>query len=266
MRRSGLGLVFLVFGSGLAGAAPLVAPINCTIKPSQVVELAAPMVGIIEEVAVKPGDKVRKGQLIARFVADLAEVELQAAKARTATTGLDLARVREASLLAKLNRMEAAFAAKALPAAEIEAARLDYAIAQADVQRESEALTEARLEVDRMTIVVDRTSVISPVDGTIGEGLIDPGESPQNAPIATIVVTDPLRVEAYVPIVDAQAFIAAPGHYIMVAGTKMPVDIDYASDVADLASGTVSVFFNLHATETLAGFDCTISASEGANP
>lgn len=266
MRKGGLPAILLILGSAPVSAATAEMPINCTIKPSQVIELAAPMVGIIEKVAVKPGDKVKKGQLIAQFDAALAQVELDVAKARTATTDLDLARVREASLLTKLNRMEAAFAAKALPAADIEAARLDYAIAKSDVQREVERLAEARLEVDRMTLVVDRAAVLSPVDGTIGEGLIDPGESPQNAPIATIVVTDPLRIEAYVPIDRAQSFIYAKDHYIMVAGNQMRVDLDYASDVADLASGTVSVFFNLHAAEMLAGYDCTITTSEGTAP
>ena len=93
----------------------------------------------------------------------------------------------------------------------------------------------------------------------MAEGLISPGETPgAEQPIATITVTEPLRIEAYVPTSALAEFILVPAHRVAIAGTVHVVTLDYVSAVADLSSSTVSVFFTLRAPQVIPGLDCTM--------
>ncbi|MBL3560856.1 HlyD family efflux transporter periplasmic adaptor subunit, partial [Rhodovulum sulfidophilum] len=117
-------------------------------------------------------------------------------------------------------------------------------------------------DLAKTRIAVENTLIAAPVAGMIGEDLIDPGEGTSAGPLATIYVNQPLRVEAFVPSSALPDFVAAARHDIVVnddVAHPLPVRFDYAAQLADLASGTISVFFTLDAPEVLPGSKCLIA-------
>lgn len=234
--------------------------IACAVRPSQVVTLAAPMDGIISEVAVRPGQTVAVGELVATFDTALGEAEVALAAARAADrSALNLANTRVAALEIKLGRLEQALQTRAVSQADVDAARLDLDTALGDVARAEADLKRADLELKRARIAVARAEVRSPVAGVVAEGVIDPGEAPgPDQPIATISVTEPLRIEAYVPSAQVPAVLAEEDHIVRIAGVDHAVSLDYTSSMADVSSRTISIFFTLSDTTVLPGLDCVL--------
>lgn len=241
-------------GAGFGG-------VPCTISPLQTVDLAAPFAGIIEKVLVKPGQSVAKGDVIAQFDAAAARSELAIAELRAhSTKSLEIAKSRAAGLQKRLDRLTSAQSSRAVPAAELENAQLESDVAAGEVQRENEVILLAKLEADRARILVEKSTVTSPVSGSIGETLIDPGETPGQAPIATIYVTDPMKIEAYLPTNAVASFLQKTSYHAEIAGKSYAVTLDHRANVADLSSNTLSVFFRISAPDVLPGYDCKIIA------
>lgn len=239
-------------------------PVNCAIRPLQVVEIAAPLSGVIREVHVRSGQSVEAGDLLVTFDDDIDRAAWEAAEARAQQTAArDAAQIRVESLTARVARMTEARARRAVSQADLEAAELDLADAKGTLRFEEEALDLAAIEAKRVGVTVEKSLVYSPVKGVIGEDLIDPGESPSSRPIAIIYVNQPLRVEAYVPTVHLAQFLERTTFEIVVNGDRsapVPVTLDHVSQVADLSSNTQSVFFTLEAPEILPGYQCLIEA------
>ncbi|MBV7407464.1 efflux RND transporter periplasmic adaptor subunit [Maritimibacter sp. DP1N21-5] len=241
------------------------AGIPCAVRPSRVVTLAAPMDGVIARVHVRPGQSVSAGDLVAEFDTALGRAEEALAQARAADRSmLDLARTRLAGLEVKLGRLEQALETRAVSAADVDAARLERDSAKGEVARAEADLRRAVLELERARVALSRAEVRAPVDGVVAEGVIDPGEAPgPNQPIATLTVTNPLRIEAYVPAGRAPEVLAATGHEARIGGTLHPVTLDYASAMADVSSRTISIFFTLSAPGVLPGLDCVLTTPTG---
>ncbi len=249
------------------GVAPLSAPAGwgampCIISPLQTVDLAAPVTGVIESVAVKPGQQVQKGDVIAVFDSATIRSELAIAQMRARSTkALEIARDRLAGLEKRLQRLTAATKSRAVPAADLENAQLEVDVARGELGRETEAIELAKLEMARAQIMVDKSTVRATASGSIGEVLIDPGETPTQEPIATIYVTTPMKIEAYVPTQTVADFLTAGGFTAQIAGQAYDVALDHRANVADVSSNTLSVYFRLDAADVLPGLDCKITTT-----
>lgn len=66
---------------------------DCMIEPAKVVELRSPVVGILQEVHVRRGDKIRQGQLLVSIESSVERSEVDTARFRSDAQGaLQLAR------------------------------------------------------------------------------------------------------------------------------------------------------------------------------
>lgn len=233
---------------------------SCTIRPLQTVDVVAQVTGVVAQVKVVPGQVVSTGDVIAVFDSDVATADLAVAQARADDrSAIDLAQTRHDGLAQRVARLERAHARRAISTSDLEAARLELDIATGELAQARNRHDLAQLEADRVRIALGKTTILSPVDGQITADLIDPGESPGiDQPIATIIVTDPLRVEVFVPTSELRAFTAQDTHHAMIQGERYALEYDYTSVVADYSSSTVSVFFKLRADDVLPGFDCRI--------
>lgn len=250
----------LTSGAGAQSALPL---INCTINPLRTVELSSSVSGIVAEVLVRPGSKVAAGDVIAQIDTELAKADLKLAEARAAFEGgVHAAEAQRDSLKSRVAMLEKAVAERAVSRVEYESTLLEYELAEATVLRQIQDLGLAAQEAERARLVLDKAVIRSPVAGVIGEDLIDPGENVLNRPVATVYVTQPMRVEAFVLVGSLQRVAAVTAPHIIVNGdiqNPVPVLPDYISPVANLSSNTISVYFLLESDTILPGYKCVLA-------
>jgi HlyD family secretion protein len=165
------------------------------------VDVSSKVNGRLEEVAVRIGDRIAKGGLLARVESrELAE------QVRQAEASFDVARAtvrqREADLKfaqTNLDRSRSLFERSLLPRQTLDDAdaRHQSSAAQLDLARAQFAQAQARL--DELKITLSSTEIRSPVNGFVGKRLLDPGAfvSP-NTPVVSVVEIDRVRLVANV--------------------------------------------------------------------
>jgi len=159
--------------------------------------------GRLEEIGVRLGDRVTRGQRIAKIEdEDIVEQVKQAAAAFEVAKAT--IRQREADLeLAKTNaeRSRNLFQRQLLPQQTLDDSEAKYqsAVAALDLARAQNTQSQARL--DELKINLDNTVIQSPVNGFVARRAVDPGAfvSP-NAPIVDVV--DITKVRLIVNVVE----------------------------------------------------------------
>lgn len=111
--------------------------------------------GTVEEVLVKVGDKVKKGQLLARLGSDAQQRDIEAAEAAVRSAQADLSR---AQAEVERARGEVTRAERDIPKAQadVERARAELKRAQGDAGRAQGDITKAEAEVTRAQAELDR--------------------------------------------------------------------------------------------------------------
>jgi RND family efflux transporter MFP subunit len=155
--------------------------------------------GRLENVSVKLGDSVRRGQIIA--VVEDSEIREQVRQAEASfKVGEATIRQREADLkLAKTNldRSRSLFERQLLPQQTFDdtEARYQAALAQLDLARAQ--FEQAKSRLDELRITLSNTRIPSPVDGFVGKRFVDPGAFVgPNSPVASVVDIRSVRMVA----------------------------------------------------------------------
>lgn len=165
----------------------------------QTVSVVPKTAGRLQEISVKLGDRVSRGQRIARI--EDQEIREQVKQAEAALeVGKATIRQREADLdLAKTNveRSRNLFQRQLLPQQTLDDAEAKFQSAQAalDLARAQNAQSQARLE--ELRINLENTVISSPVDGFVARRAADPGAyvSP-NSPVVDVVDIRRVRLVA----------------------------------------------------------------------
>ena len=165
------------------------------------VEVAPKTGGRLVSMNVKLGDRVRRGQVLAKV--DDREIVEQVRQAEASHQVAEATiRQREADLslaLTSVERSRNLYGRQLLPKQTLDDAEARYtaAVAQLDLSRAQMAQSAARLE--ELKINLANTNVVSPVDGFVGKRNVDPGAwVSQNAGVASIVDISRLRLVANV--------------------------------------------------------------------
>lgn len=179
--------------------------------------------GRIESIAVRLGDRVAKGQVVARM--DDRDVKEQV---KQAEASLELARAtarqREFDKTASLTTFERQ---KNLFQRELQTkqtledaeARYNASAAQVDVAKAQVMQTQARL--DELKITLNNTVILSPVDGFVGKRTLDPGAfAGANTPVISVVDIDSVRLIAN--LVEKDFRRVTPGVEAMVEVDAFP--------------------------------------------
>lgn len=192
----------------------------------QTVDVVPRTGGRLVSVNVQLGDRVRRGQLLAK-IEDFEIVE----QVKQAEASLEVAkatiRQREADLkVAELNfeRSKNLFGRQLLAKQALDDAESRFLAAQAqlDLSRAQSTQTSARL--DELQINLANTRIISPVDGYVGKRNADPGAwVSQNAPVVSVVDVSRMRLVANVVEKDLR---------LVNAGDVATVEVDaYPGDI-----------------------------------
>ncbi len=203
--------------------------------------------GRIESIAVRLGDKVAKGQVIARM--DDRDVKEQV---KQAEASLELsratARQREFDMKASLTTFERQKnlydrqlqTKQTLEDAE---ARYNASNAQVDVAKAQVMQTQARL--DELKVTLGNTIIQSPVDGFVGKRTLDPGAfAGANTPVVSVVDISSVRLIANLVEKDFRRVV--PGVEAMVEVDAFPGEtfggkVSRVSPVFDAATRTAGL-------------------------
>ncbi len=216
---------------------------DCLINPSQRISVSSSVSGILSEVLVDKGDRVQKGQILARLESAVERSEFRLAMERAEFLQREVARNQD--LYAK-----------------------DLMSIHDRDKMETES-REAQIELGRVSALLHRRSLRSPVAGYVVERHFDPGEFVDSSPVFEIVTLDPLHVEVILPVrmfgrVRADA-IATVRPQPPIGGAH-PARVTIVDRVVDAASGTFSVRLRLDNPDDRipAGIKCTIDFPEPA--
>ena len=190
--------VVMLVASGAHAAAPQ--PLGCLIEPFSVSDLGSAVVGLIEQIHVERGDRVRAGQPLATLRADVERMSVSVAEGRA--QGLGELKAAEAN--AELARQKLARA--------VDLARQEFISTQALEQTRAEAMVaENRLiqareqrdiygrEHELARAQLGLRTIRSPSDGVVADRYMSVGERVEEKPVFRIAVVNPLRVEVVLP-------------------------------------------------------------------
>lgn len=247
MRITPLALLFAV-AAGAAHAEDLA--FDCLAVPAQRVAVCSPVTGLLARVEVGRGDEVKVGDVVARLDSKVEEANVALARAQSeATEALEAQRTRMALAEASLARSRKLAGSGNVTKSKIEELEATVEIARRDFDTEGRRLLLAGIELQRQQALLDRQNIRATVDGFVAEQSLRAGEFVrQDSPIMTIVQTDPLYVEAYVPVtLWGKIVLGTVGTVALEhpAGLRREAPVTVVDREFDAASGTFGVRLGL---------------------
>jgi len=192
--------------------------IDCLIEPFEVVELATDTQGIVKKILVKRGDRVRRGQIVARLESEIEKVNVELSKARWAYSDKKFLRVKEV------------FAKKSISPQARDQAEAEKQIAGFEMKRSIELLKQRKIR--------------STIDGVVVERYVAPGEFTDKQKIIKVAQIDPLKVQVIVPIrMFGKIKKGSKADVYPEGPVKGPIkaSVKIIDQVIDAASGTFGV-------------------------
>lgn len=223
-------------------------------EPYRTIDLAAPEMGVVTAVHVREGDFVEAGQIVATLDQDLYRAQLAIAEKtvefqgalNSATAELALRRQR----LEKLERLSQQGFARP---EEIERARADVEIGEANLLAVMEERQLKMLEVERIKVQVERRNIRTRSTGVVTKVHRDVGEFvPPNDPVVvTIVQLHPLALSLSLPRAQAMQLRLNQVVTVVFEATQTPTAaiVEYLSPTTDAESGTVAVRLKIDNSE-----------------
>ncbi len=215
-------------------------------EPYRTVHVASDESGIVQEVFVKDGDRVTKGQPLARLNSDVQEAMLAIARQnRDATGRLDAAQAELRQKRDRLSILEPLCREGCARQEEVDQARTEVLIAEANVREAREEQEVRRLDYERIRIQLERRTILAPSDGVVMTVAKRVGEyvAPNNPEIVTLVQLRPLLANFNVLRDEVENLV--PGSKVnirfVVTGRRVSGIIDTISPVTDAESGTVPI-------------------------
>ncbi|MCP5060371.1 MAG: efflux RND transporter periplasmic adaptor subunit [bacterium] len=222
---------------------------DCLIEPWRSIQLSAPLEGVVSEVLVDRGDRVKKGQVVARLEAALERANVATARSRARALGaVQSTEARESFARKTLERQQFLVSQNVASKQQHEEAQSAMRIAEADARAAREAREQAQLELRQAQRALERRTIRSPIDGVVTKQLVSAGEYVDPPEILELVQLDPLRVEVFAPlsllgrIEQGEPAIVQPEAPI---GGRFDATVTVIDPVVDPASGTFQVRLEL---------------------
>jgi membrane fusion protein (multidrug efflux system) len=213
---------------------------ECLLEPSMVVNVGSSVDGVLDEVAVDRGDRVRKGQVVATLRSGVEAASVKLSEAR-----VEFGRRR-------VERNEALFQKQLISAQERDELVTEVHLREEELKKERENLK--------------LRTIVSPLDGVVIERRLSPGETirTDKSVVLRLAQIDPLHVEVIAP---ARLFgsvkVGMAGRVNLAPffpGT-LQAKVVVVDRVIDAASGTLGVRLELPNPDNKipAGIKCSVS-------
>lgn len=174
---------------------------DCVAEPAQTVKLGSATTGLMTSLSVRRGDRVTAGAEIARLESSVEEASVALAAADAdAGEAISAQQTRLAVAVAALDRARQLMQSGNVTQSRVDELEASVEIARLDLDAERRKTRIATLELARQQAILDQLTIRSPIDGIVADIGARVGEFiRQDSTVATIVQTDPLYVDAYLP-------------------------------------------------------------------
>jgi len=237
--RGGRGMTSLVLGAAdvyqvKAGSIESAMAIQGDLKPIEEVPVRARIEGNLEVVSVREGDRVSRGQVMARFESSNEEGVQKSAQA-------DVESARADSVNAQWNADQSAelFKAGAIPERDLRTAQQTLVASVARL-----AATQSRLKA--ATRDVEDTRVIAPTTGVVSARNVETAEHvSRGAVLFTVVRNDVLELEAAVPARFAGDVTPSMPVRFNAGGRELLGKVARVSPTINLANRSITVYLQV---------------------
>jgi HlyD family secretion protein len=151
---------------------------NGKVQAQRKVDISATIAGQVTRIAVKEGDRVRKGQFLlqidpvnSRSAARSTQASLEALK-----RDVESARASFEQARADFERADKNYKAGIIPVADLERARTARATSEASVQASERRVEQARATLEGVQDTLSKTTVRAPMDGIVTAKRVEEGE------------------------------------------------------------------------------------------
>jgi RND family efflux transporter MFP subunit len=229
------------------------AAFDCLVEPTQAVEVSSPVVGLLERVHVRRGDRVSKGQVIATIESHAEQAAADLARFKSQAVGPTLSAEGKIEFSQRKFQRRAQMATeKLMSTQDRDDAEAEFKLAEAELQVAKENRQLAAIELQQQTSLLNLRTLRSPFDGVVVDQVIYPGEvvEPSGAKktILKLAQLDPLRVHVILPMaafrkitqgMSAQVTLEAP------LGGTYSAKVKTLDKLIDAASGTFAAFLEM---------------------
>jgi len=215
------------------------------VRPLTEVQISSSINGIVQQLMVKEGQEVKKGDLLLQI--DPSEYRAQV---RRAQAGLEVAQANLEQSRSQWKRAEQLYKSKLISEQEYESARTNHLLSQAQ-------LKESRANLEQTLEQLQKTRITSPIKGTVIQINIEPGENVitgtlDNPGTKLMVVADLSRMEVESQVDEADIAKVSMGQRAIVEVEALPEkrfnglvhEVGYAAEDQD-AGQDATVNYNI---------------------
>jgi RND family efflux transporter MFP subunit len=215
-------------------------------EPYRRIDISPAEPGIIATIDVREGDSVKPGQQLASLDCEALRISLEIAKASREARGRQQAAVAERDLRrARLEKLEQLRPRGHASGEEVERARADLEVAEANLLAIEEQRRIDELECAKAEALIERRIMRSPIDGVVTRVFRDEREfvTGSNPTVLTVVQLNPLRATFSVPTAQALKLQASQEIKLLFPESQQQVKgkVELVSPVTEAESGTVRV-------------------------
>jgi len=222
---------------------------DCVIEPSKVASVSSAVDGVIDKLAVRRGELVKKGQVLVTLNSRIEKATVELARVRSERDqAIKSKRARLAFTKRRLQRNKGLFTQSLISEQVVDEAETDVSLAELELGMSIEERQIAMLELERAQEALQLRTIRSPFNGVVVEVLVARGESIENRPLLKIASIDPLNVEVIAPValfgkikkgMKAEVIPEEP------IGGKHAARVVIVDRVLDAASGTFGIRLQL---------------------
>ena len=174
--------------------------VDCVINPNQVVDIASPVRGVIDQILVERSQQVTAGQALAQLDAKVERANVKLAKFRAGIQSeIQLGQINMSYDSKRQTRVNSLHKEKVLSDDSAEEAEREASLSRWRLEQARELADVRRLELLRAEAQLAQKTIRAPFDGYVLETYKYPGEYVEDQPILRLAQLDPLVVEAIVP-------------------------------------------------------------------
>jgi RND family efflux transporter MFP subunit len=226
---------------------------DCLIEPTQIVDLASPVTGLLDKVMVRRADRVNKGQILATLESHAEKAASELAHFKSVQVGpSQMAESKIEFAKRKFTRRQAMSNQQLMAVQDKDDAENELRLAESEFKVAAENRQIAKLEHQQQISLLNLRTIRSPIEGVVVDVLAYPGEvvepGSNKKSVVKVAQLDPLKIRVVLP---KDAFGTVLSGMSVEVLPEIPAKGRYTAKVKsvdrliDAASGTFVVLLEL---------------------